>query len=388
MPDRLASLDLVEAPLAVWVALALGIVIAVLFLRALVNQRKPPRLSVEISPVGIPAPDISKDASRDRSKEDASKSSQNPVDCMVVIPARNESGYIGAAVRSLPPDSVIVVDDHSEDSTAEEARQAGAGVIQAPDLPRAASGKSNACIAGARALTSKWILFADADTRFAPGFLNAAVACAESSGIALLSVYLDPDYATIGERVLAPYLIALFFCGTNPRRDPVAAFNGQCLLARRDAYQFLGGHAAVHNALNEDVRLATIAHRHRLTLGIARANGLGTVRWRDLGGAVERGAFRFMIAGPLMGATILIAAIAMAAWIPVDAWLWMERQYRVAAAFAALPWLLVWAWYGRRVGSIAALALPVAIYAALAMLGAALWAALRGGAVEWKGRSI
>ncbi len=57
---------------------------------------------------------------------------------MVVIPARNEEGNIGAAVRSLPPDSVIVVDDFSDDKTAEEARAAGAGVsVGAPAAARA-----------------------------------------------------------------------------------------------------------------------------------------------------------------------------------------------------------------------------------------------------------
>jgi hypothetical protein len=383
VPDRLASL---EAGPEVWVALGLGAVIVALFLRALLNRRKLPKLS------GISPEDAADDESQPVESPAASPSmslSIPQVDCMVVIPARDESGYIGAAVRSLPPDSVIVVDDHSEDSTAEEAREAGAGVIRAPDLLRASSGKANACMAGAGALRSRWILFVDADTRFSPGFLNAAIACAESSGVAMLSVYLDPEYATIGEHVLTSYLIALFFCGTNPRGDPVSAFNGQCLLARRDAYRFLGGHAAVANSVNEDVRLAANFRRHRQTLGIARANGLGTVSWRDLGGAVERGAFRFMIGSSLLGAAaLLIAAVAMAAWIPVLVWLLIERQYRVAAAFAAVPWLLLWGWYGRGLKSLTVVGLPVAIYAALPMLGSGLWAALKVGAVEWKGRTI
>jgi cellulose synthase/poly-beta-1,6-N-acetylglucosamine synthase-like glycosyltransferase len=60
-----------------------------------------------------------------------------PPDCMV-IPARNEEAIIGRAVRTLPPDSVIVVDDHSEDRTAKVARQAGAGAaLMLPPLGRA-----------------------------------------------------------------------------------------------------------------------------------------------------------------------------------------------------------------------------------------------------------
>ena len=41
-----------------------------------------------------------------------------------------------------------MVDDHSTDKTADEARQAGAGVLEAPPLSKEAQGKSNACMAG------------------------------------------------------------------------------------------------------------------------------------------------------------------------------------------------------------------------------------------------
>src|SRR5512142_782045 len=62
---------------------------------------------------------------------------KTPPDCMVVIPARNEEGVVGGAVKSFPPDTVIVVDDHSTDKTADEARDAGAGVLAAPPLQSA-----------------------------------------------------------------------------------------------------------------------------------------------------------------------------------------------------------------------------------------------------------
>src|SRR6202030_4027148 len=108
------------------------------------------------------------------------QASETPPDCMVVIPARNEEARIARAVGTLPHDTVIVVDDHSEDSTAETARKAGAGVLPAPKLSPGMPGKSNACLAGARVLTSRWILFADADTWYERGFLESAVAAAEA----------------------------------------------------------------------------------------------------------------------------------------------------------------------------------------------------------------
>jgi len=49
----------------------------------------------------------------------------------IVVPAYNEAGRIGVTVRELVGDySVLVVDDGSTDSTAAEARTAGARVIQ------------------------------------------------------------------------------------------------------------------------------------------------------------------------------------------------------------------------------------------------------------------
>jgi hypothetical protein len=345
----------------VWIALALSLLIMILFVRARVHLLRIPKLR---KVPGNAAPD-----------------------CMVVIPARNEEGFVGRAAASLPHDSVIVVDDGSDDRTAEEAEKHGAGVMKAGALSRGSYGKSNACIAGARALTSRWILFADADTHYVPEFLHAAIACAEASGIAFLSIYLDQEYGNLPEYCLAPYLTALFFCGTNPLADQPGAFNGQCILVRRDAYTFLGGHAAVITHLNEDVRLAMLAQRHRLTFGIARAKDLGFVRIRDLSGMVRRGACRFMIGSPTGGILILIAALAMAAWPAVVWWLVSAHELRPAIAFAALPFLLLSIWYARGGGAIAAITLPLSIYAVLPMLLRGLWTALAGGTAEWKGRN-
>jgi glycosyltransferase involved in cell wall biosynthesis len=55
---------------------------------------------------------------------------------LIVIPAYNEAGKVGAVVRdvheSLPEADVLVVDDGSSDSTAVEARAAGARVVSLP----------------------------------------------------------------------------------------------------------------------------------------------------------------------------------------------------------------------------------------------------------------
>jgi 4,4'-diaponeurosporenoate glycosyltransferase len=310
-------------------------------------------------------------------------------DCMAIIPARNEEAVIARVVRSLPPDTAIVVDDHSEDGTAEAARQAGAGVLPAPPLPRNGIGKANACAAGARALTSRWILFTDADTWFEEGFLPAVVAAAEASGVSLLSVYLQPECETFAERLLVPYARALFFCGGNPKRNPSAFFSGQCVLVQREAYVFLGTHGAVAAQLVEDVKLTLLAQRHRLKYAIARAPGLGHARmYTGLSGiraGIERHAFRFMVASPWIGVSILFAALFIALWLPVLVWLVADREFIAAALFTILPTVLLRVWYGswRR-----ALLAPLAIYAMLPILARGLLSALTGKPIAWKGRTV
>lgn len=82
----------------------------------------------------------------------------------VVIPTRNEAGQIGACVRHLDwADEVIVVDGGSADGTVEEARSAGATVLEVPDATIAA--QRNAAIARAR---HRWVLALDADERCCP----------------------------------------------------------------------------------------------------------------------------------------------------------------------------------------------------------------------------
>ncbi len=81
----------------------------------------------------------------------------------IVIPAKNEGTAIGdvvaAAVKEYPEAEVIVVDDGSDDNTADAARDAGARVVQHPE----SLGNGAAVKAGARAATGDVIAFMDGD---------------------------------------------------------------------------------------------------------------------------------------------------------------------------------------------------------------------------------
>lgn len=355
-------LNTINLDISVWVALALGLLLAALLWRSSRNYRALP----ELQPLGSPG---------------SASQSQVP-DCMVVIPARNEEGNIGAAVRSLPPDSVIVVDDFSEDGTAEEARAAGAGVLPAPQPIAGAVGKSNACMQGARVLTSRWILFADADTRFEPGFLDTVVAAAEAGRIDFLSVYLKAEFHTLWESTLAPYGVALYFCGIDARADAASAFNGQCVLVKRSPYEFVGGHRALLGYACEDVKMAALAERHRMKVAVMRAPRLGRVHIRP--DDFERNARRFTQISLWRGMCVGVTAAVWALWLPMLVVLFARQQFAAAIAWMLMPSVLLSPWYG---GARAILA-PAGIYAILPSLLRGAVSAATGHHLEWKGRVI
>lgn len=349
--------------ISAWVAFALGLVLIALVWRA--HRRY------------LALPEIHRLLA-----DQEGRPSAPPLDCMVVIPARNEEGNIGAAVRSLPPDSVIVVDDFSDDKTANEAREAGAGVLSASAPPEGAVGKSNACMAGARVLTSRWILFADADTRFMPGAVDAMVAAAEAGKIEFLSVYLKPEFRTFAESVTAPYGVALYFCGVHPRVDPASAFNGQCVLVKRNAYEFVGGHRAVLGYVCEDVKMAELAQRHRLKFAVSRAPRLGSVRIHPADFA--RNASRFVLARWWRGAWVMLTAAVWALWLPELVFLVVHRQFAVALAWLLVPSVYLGAWYGWARAMLA----PIGIYAILPRLFSGAIGAVTNRHFKWKGRVI
>jgi glycosyltransferase involved in cell wall biosynthesis len=93
----------------------------------------------------------------------------------VVIPALNEEEPIAGAVRECLitgiPNEVIVVDNGSDDRTAERARAAGARVVTAP------RGYGRACAAGVRAVspTCEIVVFLDGDGSDCPEFMAQLV---------------------------------------------------------------------------------------------------------------------------------------------------------------------------------------------------------------------
>ena len=311
-----------------------------------------------------------------------------------IIPARNEAANIARAVSSFPLNDVVVVDDFSTDGTAELARQAGAYVIQPPPLKRGTVGKNNACYAGSQQASTEWMLFVDADTWYRPEFAPSLVSYARKTNLSLTTVFLKQECVTIWEKMILPYAFALYFCGVDANQvnglsSSEALANGQCMLWKRTAYEFVGGHGTVATSVIEDVDLAMLAKRHSLRLRVLRAEHLGSVRMYDSLGAIWQGfqknAFRFLVVNPGTGFQVVLASIVMASWLPMLTTLLAYKMWITAGLFYLLPCVLFAPWYGSFVG---ALLTPYAIYFFQLIALNAMISTTFGRRTLWKGRAV
>jgi len=193
-------------------------------------------------------------------------------DVSIIIPARNEEASLGSCLESLVAQTgvqfeIIVVNDHSTDRTREIATSfPGVRAIDASPLPRGWTGKNNAVATGAREAGAPWLLFTDADTIHLPGSLARALTEAKHNGAALLSYSPRQIVSGFWEKAVMPVIFAELASQYRPSEvsdpnSPEAAANGQYILVTREAYNAVGGHAALASSLLEDVELARAVKR-------------------------------------------------------------------------------------------------------------------------------
>jgi chlorobactene glucosyltransferase len=204
----------------------------------------------------------------------------------VLLPARNEALRIRPCLESLllqnyPALEIIVLDDESQDATAEIVRALGFSsdsnrrLIQGTPLPPGWTGKSWACHQLAEVAGGEYLLFIDADTIHQPDAISAAVAAAEQFRSDLLTLWPHQITVTFAEKLIIPLMFVvggsylphwlLILAQRFPWLAQVLGKNfiarcgtavGQFLLFRRDSYFQLGGHRAVGAHLVEDISLA------------------------------------------------------------------------------------------------------------------------------------
>lgn len=345
------------------------------------------------------------------------KPSEGPlpdVPVRVIIPARNEAEGIGRAITSLltqsypGPLSIILVDDHCDDDTAQIARAAAEAlhasdrltILNAHDLPPGWTGKLWAVsqgIALADQSPADFYLLTDADIAHGRNNVRELVQRAMVEDRDLVSLMVRLHCETWPERALIPAFIFFFFMLYPPRRaaDPtssLAAAAGGCILIRPSALRRIGGIQTIRGALIDDCSLAHAVKSSggRIKLDVSQDTHSLRVYagWGEIWSMIARTAFtqlhysNFLLIGTLFGLVLTylippyfaIFSQGLTQYIGIFTWMIM--------AFSFWPTIRFY-----RLSPLWTMALPViTLFYASATFGSALnyW---RGRGGQWKGRS-
>jgi hopene-associated glycosyltransferase HpnB len=242
----------------------------------------------------------------------------------IVVPARNEADNIAQSITSLlkqdyPALTVVLVDDDSNDGTADVARHTAAAlgkedrltVVTGTPLPPRWTGKLWAVKQGIAAaeekFAPKYLMLTDADIVHARDTASWLVAHAETHNIVLTSLTARWRCENLPERVHIPAFIYYFamlypFAWVNRPDHPMAGAAGGCMLVRADALRAAGGIDVIRDALIDDCALAgAMKKQGRIWLGLT--DRVVSIRpyttWGDIRRMVARSAYAQLNYSPL-----------------------------------------------------------------------------------------
>lgn len=201
----------------------------------------------------------------------------------VIVPARNEARNLPRLLDSLrrqtrTPLEIIVVDDGSEDATADVARRHGARVVTSLPLPPDWRGKPWACHQGAEAASGNLLLFLDADTWLQANGLETLTDRFPAAGgaISLLPYHVMTqiyEQLSAGFNLIMAWSVgALTPCARAAKQNGLF---GQSLCIDRTHYRQSGGYAAVRNQMLENLNLAQ--HLRKAGIPLQALGGAGVL---------------------------------------------------------------------------------------------------------------
>ena len=244
----------------------------------------------------------------------------------VLVPARNEAANIEACLRAVlasrhPIAEVIVCDDHSDDDTRAIVERLGGAhpevrVIAGAPLPPGWVGQPPARHQLALAARGDVLLFVDADTRLEPEGIERLLSLFEA-GVDVVTAVPRQVMASFAERLVMPLLVLTYTSWFPLRlvaasRDPrFLAANGQLLAVRREAYDRLGGFAAVKHEIVDDVAFCRRAKEQGSRVVFADGSAMASCRMYDSAGAIWRGFSKNLYEGIGGTAAALVVVLAL-----------------------------------------------------------------------------
>jgi 4,4'-diaponeurosporenoate glycosyltransferase len=325
----------------------------------------------------------------------------------IVIPARNEAHNLPLLLGDLealrPPGAeVVVVDDASDDATAEVAgRFPFVTVLHNEAPPPGWFGKPWACQVGADHTDAPLLCFLDADVRLRPGAFEVMVDQVQRRG-GLVSVQpwhiarRPYEQASALFNVISVMGVGMGDSMTGRPARPSGAF-GPAMMTMREDYELVGGHASVATEVIEDIALARVYREHDREVAVIPGRGLLGYRMYPNGLAtlLEGWTKNFALGA---GNTPLWRLLAVFLWLTAMGttltWAVDAVGGRVGWVGPAAMWI-AFSWQLRRmfkvVGSFGwatALAFPLLLGLFFVVFFRSLWMTLVRRQVHWRGRTL
>ncbi|MFQ5789612.1 MAG: glycosyltransferase, partial [Acidobacteriota bacterium] len=186
--------------------------------------------------------------------------------------------------------------------------------IHLTELPPGWLGKPHALIAAYEKSTGEWLVFTDADVRFAPDLLRRAVTLAHSQGWDHLTILPFVELRGFWEKAAMTYWWGVLTAGLKPwrARDPkskdyvgVGAFQ----LLRRRTYEAIGTHRRLALEVVEDVKLGKLVKLGGFASGATLSQGRLRIRWVDGLGEYVRNLTKNMFAACRFSISYVLLAV-------------------------------------------------------------------------------
>jgi chlorobactene glucosyltransferase len=245
-------------------------------------------------------------------------------------------------------------------------------VVQGEEPPPNWLGKPHALHLGSQRARGELLLFVDADVIYAPDAVAAAVTKIEESGAAMLALLPHFElhgfweHVTITNLVVVAFTMVPLWIANRTRTPLLAVGGGPGNLIRRDAYDAIGGHVSLKDAVVDDIGLARLARSNGLRTEVALANDFVSLRMYHGKDEIVEGftknsfavfgrsyvvTFVMLLAGlvtqilPYVFAAMgdVVAMLAVATMLLTRVILFLPLRYRIDnALFGHVPMVMIW----------------------------------------------
>jgi glycosyltransferase involved in cell wall biosynthesis len=323
----------------------------------------------------------------------------------LLFAARDEEEKLPGALATLatidyPNLEIIAVDDRSKDATGRILDEFAVSherfrVVHLTALPPGWLGKPHALQKAYEASSGEWLLFTDADVRFAQDALRRAAAVVQQKNLDHFTLFGDVEMVGFWETVV----ITFFGLAFHIAHDPYQVSNphsrayvgvGAFQLMKRSAYEACGTHRRLAMEVVDDVKLGKLVKQAGLRSGVAVAQDAVVIRWHAGVGNLIRGVTKNFFAA--LGYNLPLVMVAICG-------MWMMN----VAPFVGVIWGHGWVRVLSGIAVVIALVFHVGVdiamhvspfYAFTHPLGAVLFSymllrstvvTLRDGGVTWRG---